>query len=194
MSTRSLDIVLSELQLRPVDLAKESNLSVETVLKIVAGDIPSEQQRHRIEGAVNQAIWSTEQEFQDRARLRQAFGCEPSKLTERQLRDLAHKIGLRGYSKTAQNKTQLISALAGPLEEYKRKQEEEKRQVEALWKECQTAEADAEIAAHVEQLRAATWFECLKCGANLKAPDRTVSQDPPFKCPECGSSRVWPVA
>src|ERR1041384_5948306 len=89
------------------ELARRTGLSGDTITKVMRGQNKCLKTRHKIEDALNDAIWSTESEFCARQELKKVLGGDPGVIGVKQLAKLARAYGV-SYDPKRHNRQALI--------------------------------------------------------------------------------------
>lgn len=121
----------ARLEETPKDLAHRTGLSLDTIRAALAVDgVPTLRTRCAIETALGQAIWSSDEEYQERRRVAQAIGISPETASLKELRQRARQLGVKGYA-TATNKPALAALILRELAAQKVREQELHRQMDA---------------------------------------------------------------
>lgn len=167
MCKPNLAKIIEDMQMPPSQVALESRMSPEALHQAIGGATPDRNHQLKLEAVLDQAIWSTPEEFNERRNLRKFLGCEPLILTTEQLKRKydqlvarARKLGLF-FRKSLANKEQLLASITEIVREISQGEPLDPKDRRLL--------------------------RCLSCGWLFEANSR------PEFCPGCGSLRFCGV-
>ena len=145
------------------------------------GKQPSTRSMFIIEALFKKPIWSSQEEFDERAKIRSLFAEEPYAMSIDELTGLALRYGVRYYELPSQSRESLISAIA----EAKIKKAACEKPKPSLSAE-QLEKFDSLLD---EFLKSGQWkcFHCWQSFTPTESQRRST-----YRCPSCRSSRIVP--